>query len=111
MIFPRNAAAAALAACGLAFAAAPAHAKPARCFTTDDGHYSCDFHGVDRIGSFVIQAPGYPTYTLQIDRPGVAFGFVNVDNRNIPLPGQYLRSRDDGACWSNPEMGTKICAW
>ena len=47
----------------------PAAAKPARCFTTDDGYYNCDFRGLDRDGSFEISARGYPTYSLWIDGP------------------------------------------
>ena len=89
----------------------PATAKPARCFTTDDGYYDCNFRGLDRDGSFEISARGYPTYSLWIDRPGFAAGFVNLGGRNIALPGLYVRQRDDGACWANPETNTKICAW
>ena len=91
--------------------ALPAEAKPARCFTTDDGYFSCDFKGMDGSGSFRIRAKGYPTYTLEVDQPGFAYGYVNFGDRNIPLPGQYVRSRDDGACWNNPETSTRICAW
>lgn len=89
----------------------PASAKPARCFTTDDGYYDCNFKGLDRQGSFELSARGYPTYTLWVDSPGFAAGFVNLGNRNVALPGMYVRQRDDGACWSNPETGTRICAW
>lgn len=88
-----------------------AHAKPARCFTTDDGYYPCDFRVLDRDGSFEISAPGVPTYSLWIDRPGFAAGFVNLGGRNIGLPGMYVRRSDDPACWSNPETDTRICAW
>lgn len=91
--------------------ATPASAKPARCFTSDDGYFQCDFRGLDSLGSFRIRAAGYPTYTLEVDQPGFAYGYVNLGGRNIPLPGQYVRSRDDGACWQNPETNTKICAW
>ncbi len=41
-----------------------AHAKPAQCFTTDDGHYPCDFRWLGRAGSCVITARGYPTFTV-----------------------------------------------
>lgn len=88
-----------------------ASAKPARCFTTDDGYYDCDFRGLDRDGSFEIAAPGYPAYSLWVDRPGFAAGFVNLGGRNIGLPGMFVRRSDDRACWSNPETGTKVCAW
>lgn len=88
-----------------------ADAKPARCFTTDDGYYPCDFKALDRDGSFEVSAPGSPTYTLWIDTPGFAAGFVNLGGRNVALPGMYVRQRDDAACWSNPETDTRICAW
>lgn len=88
-----------------------AEAKPARCFTTDDGHYPCDFVATDRAGSFEITSDTAPDYILLVDEPGLASGFVNFGDRNISLPGQFVRQRDDPACWSNPETNTKICAW
>lgn len=88
-----------------------ASAKPARCFTTDDGYFNCDFRGLDTLGSFRIRAPGYPTYTLEVYRRGFAYGSVTLSGRTVNLPGQYVRSRDDGACWNNPETGTRLCAW
>lgn len=102
---------AAAASAAILAATSMALAKPARCFTTDDGYYSCDFRGLDGAGSFRIRAAGYPTYTLEVDQPGFAYGYADFEGRNVPLPGQYVRSRDDGACWNNPETGTKICAW
>ncbi|MCO5158035.1 MAG: hypothetical protein M9945_15010 [Aquamicrobium sp.] len=98
-------------AAGIAAGALPASAKPARCFTTDDGYYPCDFKGLDRQGSFEISARGYPTYTLWIDSPGFAASFVSLSGRSVALPGLYVRQRDDGACWSNPQTSTRICAW
>jgi len=86
-------------------------AKPASCFTTDDGHYDCDFQSLDRDGSFSISAPGYPTYSLWIDSPGFAAGFVELGGRNVSLPGLYERQDDDAACWGNPETDTRLCAW
>ncbi len=91
--------------------AGAAHAKPAQCFTTDDGHYPCDFRGVDRAGSFVIAARGYPTYTVEVDSPGAAWVFANFGTRNVALPGPYYRAQDDRACWVNPDTGSRICAW
>ena len=91
--------------------AGSAYAKRARCFTSDDGYYPCSFRGIDNAGSFRISASGYPTFTLEIDRPGFANGFADYGSGNVSLPGQYVRSRDDGACWNNPETSTKICAW
>lgn len=103
--------AAAIAATMILMGASAASAKPARCFTTDDGYFSCDFRSVDRAGSFTIRAPGYPSYTLEMDQPGFAFGYADFGDGNVSLPGQYVRSNDDGACWNNPETGTRICAW
>ena len=92
--------------------ATPALAKPARCFTTDDGYFPCDFKSLDRAGSFTISAEGKPTYTLEVDQPGFAFGFaVFGTGRNVALPGQFVRGNDDPACWNNPETDMKICAW
>mgnify|MGYP000921509993 CR=1 FL=1 len=88
-----------------------AEAKRARCFTTDDGYYQCNFKGLDSAGSFRISAPGYPTITLEVYRPGFAYGSINFGGREVALPGQYVRSRDDGACWNNPETSTRVCAW
>lgn len=96
---------------GLVAASQPAGAKQARCFTSDDGYYACTFEALDRQGSFEISAPMKPTYTLWVDSPGFASGFINLGDRNISLPGMYVRQRDDAACWANPETDTKICAW
>ena len=86
-------------------------AKPAQCFTTDDGHYPCDFRGTDKAGSFVISAKGYPMFTVEIDSPGVAFIFANFGDRNVALPGPYHRAEDDKACWVNPDTEARLCAW
>ena len=87
-----------------------ADAKPARCFSTDDGYFDCDFQATDRDGSFTIEGPAV-SYSLIIERPGFASAFVNLGQRNISLPGLYVRQRTDPACWANPETETKICAW
>jgi hypothetical protein len=105
-----------LAGCAIVLAmmmgwAGAASAKSARCYTSDDGYYSCSFRGLDDAGSFRISAPGYPTFTLEVDSPGFAYGYADYGSGNVSLPGQYVRSRDDGACWNNPETSTKICAW
>ena len=91
--------------------AGPALAKSARCYTSNDGYYTCNFTAIEGDGSFVIRARGYPTYTLMIDRPGVAWGDVAFGGRSLSLPGRFLRQRDDGACWRNPEADLEICAW
>lgn len=92
-------------------AVSAAEAKRARCFTTDDGYYPCNFRGDDNYGSFTISAPGYPTFSLEVYEPGFAYGYADYGSGSVSLPGQYVRSRDDGACWNNPETSTRICAW
>jgi hypothetical protein len=87
-----------------------AQARPARCFTTDDGSFPCDFRATGSDGSFRISARGKPTYIMEMIEPGVASGFVNLGHRNIFLAGRYLRSRTDPACWENDTTPTKICA-
>lgn len=100
-------------AAALVLLAGPALAKDARCMTTDDGFYPCWFKATDKQGSFTISAEGKPTYDIQVESPGVAFGFVTFseDGPFVPLPGQYLRANDDRACWDNTETDTRICAW
>jgi hypothetical protein len=87
-----------------------AEAKPAKCFTTDDGSYACEFRRTDADGSFKISAQGKPTYILNISEPGIAFGYVNLGQRNISLPGRYLRSKSEPGCWVNDITQAKICA-
>lgn len=88
-----------------------AEAKAARCFTSDDGSFSCQFRPMGRDGSFEISAPGKPTYVLTMAEPGVALGFVDFGSRGIALPGRYLRSRSEPGCWVNDSTKAKICAW
>jgi hypothetical protein len=92
-------------------ASSAAEAKSARCFTTDDGYFSCRFTKTDRAGSFEIKGRQTPRYSLVVDSPGFAFGYVNFGNRGIPISGMFVRQRDDRACWNNPEMNVKLCAW
>jgi hypothetical protein len=102
----------AMASCAaLLLHAATTQAKPARCFTTDDGHYPCDFRGFGGDGSFVISAPGKPTFSLTMERRGVAYGTINIYGKATALPGRYFRSKADPACWVNDATNTKICAW
>jgi hypothetical protein len=84
--------------------------KNARCSTTDDGEYDCQFRTIDDAGSFEISAPDKPKYTVNIDQPGVAYGFIDLGTGNVPLPGKYLRSESDPACWENDTTNTSICA-
>ena len=88
-----------------------AAAKPAQCFTTDDGYYACDFRGLDRAGSFRIRAPGRPAYVIEVYESGRAYGFADFGSGSVSLPGEYIRSRRDRACWDNTETSTQICAW
>ena len=87
-----------------------AEARAARCFTTDEGSFQCDFRMTDRDGSFQISAPGKPTYTLTMSEKDVAFGFVMLGTRNTALPGRYLRSKTERGCWLNDVTSAKICA-
>jgi len=86
-------------------------ARPAQCFTTDDGTYACQFVATDRQGSFRMSAQGKPTILLNVDQPGTAFGFANFGSRNVALPGRYRRSKTDPACWVNDATAAKVCAW
>ncbi len=88
-----------------------ADAKPAQCFTTDDGEYGCDVRLVEFNGSFAISAAGRPTYSLIMDAPGFAFGFINRGSRDVALPGIYVQEDKDPACWRNRDNGSRICAW
>jgi hypothetical protein len=92
-------------------ASSPAMAKPARCFTTDDGYFRCDFRKTDRAGSFEIRARGKPGYSLIVEDSGFASGYLRVGGRGIPINGMFVRDRGDGACWNNPEQNVKLCAW
>lgn len=85
-------------------------ATQTRCSTTDDGEYPCTFNITDDKGSFEISAPGKPTYILNIEEAGVAYGFADFGDGTVPLPGRYLRSEDDRACWQNDATETEICA-
>jgi hypothetical protein len=88
-----------------------AFAKSARCFTTDDGYFSCRFKATDRRGSFDISSRSTPAYSLIVERRGFASVFVKFGNRSIPINGMFVRQRDDPACWNNPEMNVKLCVW
>jgi hypothetical protein len=83
-------------------------ARPAQCWTSDEGKFKCEFRATDRKGSFKISAPGKPTYILNMTEPGVAQGFMNLGDQNVPLPGRYLRS--ERGCWVSDKTKTKICA-
>lgn len=97
----------------VALATAPAFAKQALCFSTDEGEYPCEFEITDNKGSFEIAAPGYPALAVVIESPGVAWVYGTYEEGGSPvaLPGPYLRAADDPACWENGDTQTRICAW
>lgn len=90
-----------------------AMAKEARCFTTDDGEYTCDFQRLDEAGSFRISAAGKPTFELWIEDAGRGFVSATYEKgvRSVSLPGTYFRAKKDRACWKSDATGTEICAW
>lgn len=100
-----------LAALAVVLVIAPATAKSARCFTSDDGHYPCTFSMTDSDGSFEITAPGKPSFRIAITGQGTAAGFIGIDGHFTALPGSYVRSKADRACWENAGTETRICAW
>jgi hypothetical protein len=107
----RSVVAAVLIVAAAAVVGSPALAKSARCFTSDDGYFDCEFYTTADDGSFeVMQADG-TGFGLTMDKPGFAYGYLIEGNDNTNLPGEYVRSRDDGACWNNPETDDKKCAW
>ena len=87
-----------------------AEARQARCYTSDDGFYDCEFVA-DRQGSFTISAKNKPTVILNIDEPGIAFGFVELGGRNVALPGRYRRNPAYPACWNNDAVPDRVCVW
>lgn len=90
---------------------ATAEARPARCFTTDDGNFPCDFRPLDRNGSFTVSGRGVPSFTLWVDTPGRGFGSINLGGRDVALPGTYIRRVDDPACWESDATQARICVW
>lgn len=90
-----------------------AAAKDARCYTTDDGEYDCEFQPLDDDGSFRISAAGKPTFELWIESEGEGSvgATFEVGGRSVPLPGMFIRSDEDPACWTNDNTGTELCAW
>ncbi|MEO5805174.1 hypothetical protein [Devosia sp.] len=94
-------------------ATAAALAKDATCYTTVDGEYPCVFKATANDGSFMISGRGKPTFYLNMDTPGVAFGAADFggEGHTTNLPGTYTRSEDDPACWENSDTDTEICAW
>ncbi len=99
-------------AAALALTGQASGARPARCETSDDGRYACDFRPTDRNGSFRITASGKPTYTIDVDGRGLAqaSSVFSPGTRNVPLPGPYRSTRSEPGCWVSDATGTKICA-
>lgn len=92
----------------LCLASLAAEARPARCTTSEEGSYACDFEPVGRDGSFRIAAPGKPTYAIDVVEPGIAAASVSFGARSIPLPGRYVRQQS--GCWINFDNRSRICA-
>ena len=88
-----------------------AAAKSARCYTTDDGEYACEFVLTDDAGSFEISAPDKPTFSLQIESQSLGWAYGDYGDGFVALPGRFERSRNDPACWVSDETGVEICAW
>ena len=101
--------AAALTGLAMLAAASMAEARPARCTTSDDGTYPCDFRQTDKDGSFEIAAPGKPRYELVMEEPGRASAFMDLGTRNVSLPGTYVRNKADPACWVGDATNARIC--
>lgn len=91
----------------------PVWAKDARCRTSDDGTYACSFTALDKSGSFRISAPGKPTFEVWVEGQGEAFasGQFEAGGRFVSLPGTYIRSKVDRACWVSDATDAEICAW
>ena len=92
-------------------AVTPAAAKDARCYTSDEGSYRCDFEQFGGDGSFIVSAPLTPSYTISIVRRGMADGFADFGNGNVALPGPFFRSNEDRACWIAEPTGFTICVY
>lgn len=90
-------------------AALPAQAGEARCNTSDDGIYACEFEQFGGDGSFIVSAPMRPTYTLEIVDDGVGEVFGDFGSGNRFLPGPFFRSQDDPACWVSEATGFALC--
>jgi hypothetical protein len=109
----RGAALSAVGALAFGFCAPAALGKDARCFTTDDGQYPCDFQSFGGDGSFTISAPGKPTFTLSMTGAGAASASAVFEpgGRSVPLPGPFRRDAADAACWTSDSTGARVCAW
>jgi hypothetical protein len=78
------------------------------CFTTGNGSFPCEIRPTDANGSFEISAPNIK-YIFNMAEPGVAWVFLGVGEKTVPLPGPFLRSKSEPACWENEAKTDKIC--
>lgn len=61
---------------------------------------------------FITLGSRWPAWhVVDDDTEKVLFGGGVSAAALLALPGQFVRSRDDGACWNNPQTSTKLCAW
>lgn len=86
-------------------------AQTARCFTTDDGAYSCHLRTDPAGNSLEIMAAGRPTYILQMTAADEAIGFAVLAGETVRMPAAFLRRPDDPGCWHNEVTMTEICVW
>ena len=94
----------------LAASATHMPAEAATCVTPDDGRYTCTFEQFGGDGSFTVNAPGKPAYTISIVSQGLADGFADYGTgRNVSLPGPFVRSATERACWVSDATGFSIC--
>jgi hypothetical protein len=100
-----------LALAALAFLAGAVAAGPARCVTTDDGEYACDFSRFGGDGSFTVSADGKPSFTLNMTADGIADAVAASGGHGIALPGPYIRMEDDPACWESSATGARLCVY
>ncbi len=96
----------------VSLATAKAYARSAQCFTSDDGYYACDFQPDGKDGSFDVSYKGKPTIILMMESQGRAWGYADFGTgRNVNLPGIYIRSVKDGACWVNDSTKDRLCVY
>jgi len=92
-------------------ASTSAEAKSARCFISTHGDFPCKFNMTDSDGSFTIRGGDVEGFSLIMQDDGFAGGFERFGGKNTSLAGTFVRASDDPACWNNPEIEVKVCAW
>ncbi|MBG1231720.1 hypothetical protein [Aestuariivirga litoralis] len=88
-----------------------AEAKSARCYINTHGYFGCSFRSLGADGSFLIRGGDVAGFSMIMMDSGFASGFERFGSRNVPLAGTFVRDGGDPACWNNPELGMKVCAW